>query len=373
MRKPSNPFIVTGYHSPTYFCDREKELNWLLEQLENERNSVLYSWRRMGKTSLVRHLFYKLRKDKSADGIFVDLLGTVNLEEANKRIVQAILNRFGNLEKGIGAAVKKLIGSVGATVGFDPMNGTPQISLGMTRGQPVSSTLEAAGDFLTERNKPVVICIDEFQQVVNYREPNAEATFRTWMQDFPMLRFVFCGSHRHMMVSMFSDESRPFYRSAQIHQLDPLPAPVYARFIRSQFRKGGRNIDTEHLDRIFNWTRMQTYYVQLVCNKLYGKTGNVEEAIVSEAFSEIIQQEIPLFSSYQQLFTGFQWKLLVAIAKEEKVVNPMSQQFLTAHNLGAASSVSAALQALVKKEFIIHQDQAYTLHDTLLLRWLQDL
>jgi uncharacterized protein len=373
MRKPSNPFIVTGYHSPAYFCDREEELNWLRDQLDNERNSVLYSWRRMGKTALIWHLFYKLRKEKSADGVFVDLLGTASLDEANQRIVRAMLNRFGNLEKGLGTALKKLIGSLGATVGFDPLNGTPQITFGLTKGQPVSASLEAVGAFLADRDKPVVICIDEFQQVVNYRESNAEATFRTWMQDFPMVRFIFCGSHRHMMVSMFSEASRPFYRSAQIRQLDPLPVDVYARFIRKQFRKGNRQIDPAEIERIFNWTRRQTYYVQLVCNKLYGKTEKIDDGMISEVFSEIIQQEIPLFSSYQQLFTNLQWKLLIAIAKEEKVENPMSQHFLTAHELGAASSVSAALQTLAKKEFIVYQDRYYTLHDTLLLRWLRHL
>ncbi|MBS0000241.1 MAG: ATP-binding protein [Cyclobacteriaceae bacterium] len=373
MRKPSNPFIVTGYHSPSYFCDREEELAWLREQFLNERNSVLYSWRRMGKTALVRHFFYKLQKEKTADGVFVDLLGTVNLAEANKRTAQAILNRFGGLEKGLGTALKKLIGSIGATVGFDPLNGTPQITFGMTRGQSVSGSLEAIGEFLAERKKPVIICIDEFQQVSTYKESNAEATFRTWMQDFPMLRFIFCGSHRHMMLSIFSEESRPFYRSAQIRQLDPLLPEVYARFILSHFRKGGKRIDPPQLERIFGWTRQQTYYVQLVCNKLYGKTEKVEDDLVTEVFGEIIQQEIPLFSSYQQLFTAFQWKLMLAIAREEKVESPMSQHFLAQHGLGAASSVSAALQALVKKEFVIYQDQHYTLHDTLLLRWLQGL
>jgi len=373
MRKPTNPFIVTGYHSPDFFCDREEELTWLLEQFANERNSVLYSWRRMGKTALVRHFFYKLGKEKSADGVFVDLLGTGSLEEANKRTVQAILNRFGNLDKGFGSALKKLIGSIGATVGFDPLNGTPQVTFGMSKGSDIATSLEAIGLFLSERKTPVIICIDEFQQIVNYKEKNAEATFRTWMQDFPMIRYIFCGSHRHMMASMFSEESRPFYRSAQVRQLDPLPAQVYSSFIQSQFRKSGISIGDEQLGTIFSWTRMQTYYVQLVCNKLFAKSENITDELISEIFQEIIQQEIPVFSSYQQLLTNLQWQLLTALAREEKVENPMSQQFLSAHGLGAASSVNAALHALARKEFIVSQDGKYTLHDTLLLRWLQQL
>ena len=373
MRKPSNPFIVSGYHSPAYFCNRKEELSWLREEFTNERNTVIYSWRRMGKTALVKHFFYQLRKEKSADGIFVDLLGTSGMMEANRRIVTAILNHFGELDKGIGPALKKLIGSIGATIGFDPLSGTPQITLGMTRSHSVNTSLEAIGVFLAERKKPVIICIDEFQQVTRYPEENAEGTFRAWMQDFPMIRFIFCGSQRHMMISMFSEESRPFYRSTQMRPLDPLPEETYARFIEAHFRKAKKQIDRNHLARVFGWTRMQTYYVQLVCNKIFGRANRVDDLIMDEVFTEIIHQEIPLFSSYQQLLTSFQWKLLVAIAQAENVENPLSQNFLEPYGLGAASSVNSALHALTRKEFVIQHEGKYTLHDTLLMRWLQGL
>jgi DNA-binding MarR family transcriptional regulator len=118
---------------------------------------------------------------------------------------------------------------------------------------------------------------------------------------------------------------------------------------------------------------MQTYYVQLVCNKLFGRSDKVNDIILNEVFAEILQQEAPQFANYQLLLTSFQWKLLVALAKEENVSNPMAQQFLNTHQLGAASSVSAALRMLEKKEFIIYNDKQYTLHDTLMMRWLQGL
>src|SRR3990172_12470291 len=101
MRKPANPFILTGYHSPSYFCDRAGEMRWLEEQFANERNMVISSWRRMGKTALVRHLFGYLGEKKKAESVFVDLLGTTSLAEANRRIVSAIVGRFGELHKNI--------------------------------------------------------------------------------------------------------------------------------------------------------------------------------------------------------------------------------------------------------------------------------
>jgi AAA+ ATPase superfamily predicted ATPase len=49
-----NPFIISAYKSPEYFCDRDVETAKLKEAVENGRNVLLYSLRRMGKTGLLK-------------------------------------------------------------------------------------------------------------------------------------------------------------------------------------------------------------------------------------------------------------------------------------------------------------------------------
>ncbi len=373
MRIPYNPFLLSGYHSPDYFCDREEELNWLIAQMKNERNAVIHSWRRTGKTALLRHFLYHIEKSKQGEGLLIDLLGTTQLTDANKRIVSAVLNRFGELEKGLGPKLLKLLSTVGATFSLDPQSGTPQVGVGLISDKAIPQSLEAIGAFLQERKLPVVLIIDEFQQITTYPDGNAEAIFRSWMQSFPMIRFVFSGSHRHMMTSLFNEVARPFYRSAELRSLDPLPKGVYSTFIKSWFHKGDKKINDDSLARIFVWTNMQTYYVQLVCNKLYAKCDVVELDSVEEVFDEIIEQEAPVFSTYQSLFTSFQWRVLTSIARNEQVENPLSQDFISLYELGAPSSVNSALKALLKREFVIHTDTKYQLHDVLLMRWIQSL
>lgn len=58
MKKPQNPFLLTGYISPDYFCDREAETEKLISALCNGRNVTLVSPRRMGKTGLINRLLY---------------------------------------------------------------------------------------------------------------------------------------------------------------------------------------------------------------------------------------------------------------------------------------------------------------------------
>ena len=58
----NNPFLIVGYQGPEYFCDREKETEVILSALHNGRNITLVSPRRMGKTGLIKNVFYTLTR-----------------------------------------------------------------------------------------------------------------------------------------------------------------------------------------------------------------------------------------------------------------------------------------------------------------------
>ena len=52
--KPNNPFLISGYYSPEYFCNRERETQTITDALYNGRNLTLIAPRRMGKTGLIK-------------------------------------------------------------------------------------------------------------------------------------------------------------------------------------------------------------------------------------------------------------------------------------------------------------------------------
>ena len=57
MVKISNPFVISGYVAPQYFCDREVETETLTKLIENGNNVALISTRRLGKTGLIKNYF----------------------------------------------------------------------------------------------------------------------------------------------------------------------------------------------------------------------------------------------------------------------------------------------------------------------------
>lgn len=66
MEQLNNPFVIYGYKGAEYFCDRKKETKTIVEALENERNVVLMSPRRIGKTGLIHHVFENIQDADSA-------------------------------------------------------------------------------------------------------------------------------------------------------------------------------------------------------------------------------------------------------------------------------------------------------------------
>ena len=81
MKKLKNPFLLTGFLSKEYFCDRESEIKELKDHFINERNVVLFSWRRIGKTALLKCFLEDIVEEGGAETLYVDLLGTVMSNE----------------------------------------------------------------------------------------------------------------------------------------------------------------------------------------------------------------------------------------------------------------------------------------------------
>lgn len=96
-----------------------------------------------------------------------------------------------------------------------------------------------------------------------------------------------------------------------------------------------------------------------------------KQADPEEAISAILKEVHPLFKIFQYRFTTLQWKLLQAIAMEERVAQPHAFAFLVKYNLGAASSIERALQNLLSTKLIHRDNEAYFVLDPLLMRWLQ--
>jgi uncharacterized protein len=367
-----NPFVISGYAGPEYFCDRQEESETIMNALKNNRNLTMISIRRMGKTALIQHVFHQLTKEKEFSLFYIDLMPTTNLKEFVSAFGRTLL---WNLDSPVEKAIKKVTSAFSALqpeISFDPLTGMPTVGFQINNDRQAISSIEKIFEYVKAEGKRVILAFDEFQQITTYPEKNVEALLRSQIQFANNVSFLFSGSRKHILEAMFFSQNRPFYQSTQLLSLTPIQKDRYKTFILNKFIESGRIISQEDIGFIIEWCRNHTYYIQYICNMLY---GNEVEAVTSgylrETLQSILKEKEAVFYNYRNLLTESQYKLLKAIAKENGVDKPFASGFISVHKLGAASAVNSALTALLNKEMIFIDEGKYMVYDLFLSRWLE--
>jgi AAA+ ATPase superfamily predicted ATPase len=363
-----NPFITVGYHSEKYFCDRVAETKKLKEALLNGRNVTLISWRRMGKTGLIQHVFHKLKPVKC---VYIDILHTSSLPEFTSTFSKAIFSQLeGPLSKSINQ-LTTVFKRIKPVISFDALTGQPNFELNFQTSVEAESTLEDVFAYLKKRKDPVVIALDEFQQIASHPEKKTEALLRSYIQHLPNVQFIFSGSQKHILSDMFSHASRPFYQSTQFMFLEAIADEEYKTFIQRQFAHYKKRVNSDLMDEMLTWSMRHTFYVQVLCHRLFLRTqSEANRKILDEVQEEILAENEPYYLAYKNLLTDQQWILLTAIGKEQKVEKINKREFLQRYGL-SASSVQRALKALVERELVIEEPSGYRIYDVFLSRWIE--
>jgi AAA+ ATPase superfamily predicted ATPase len=373
--KIDNPFPTTGYYGPAFFCDREKETATLLRNLKGRQSTTLAAIRRMGKTALIKHV-QELSSNEWVP-IYTDILPTENTNDLLRYLATSIIHSF--KEKSTqGKRIWQLIKSLRPVISYDSYSGIPSLSFSL---QPEESrhTIEELFVLLEKSDKPVLFAIDEFQQILDYPETNVDAWLRKIIQELKNTVFIFSGSQQHLMSDLFTNPARPFFRSTQFLQLQKIDVKTYNDFIYSHFSSNRKKISREVIREILDWTDVHTYYVQLLCNRLYtSRSGSISSGTLYDEAEKLLKEQEYVFFGYRDMLTSQQWKVLKAVAAEGEVYSPFSMNFINKYGLGNPASVRRSIESLQGKELIFRQfdDRGvnyYGVYDLLFRRWIETI
>ena len=371
MLNMNNPFLIVGYQGPEYFCDREKETEVILSALHNGRNITLVSPRRMGKTGLIKNVFYTLQeKEKNAKCFYLDIFSTQNLREFVALLGREILGKLDSLSQSTLKTLLSFFKSCRPVITMDELSGIPSVSLDIVPSKE-EETLKEIFDYLRQSGRECYLAIDEFQQIMEYPEKGVEGLLRSYIQFLPNVHFIFSGSKKHLMEYIFFSIKRPFYQSTQKLFLDKISKEVYFSFAHSFFEKEGKELPEEIFDKVYTWVDGHTWYVQYLLNRLFAlpeKTLSPE--LLDSLMMEILQEEEYTYQTYFQLLTFNQIQLLKAIAKEGIVREVNAAAFIKKYDLKAVSNVNTSLRILIDKEFILRQPDGYIVYDRFMSIWL---
>lgn len=370
MAEEFNPFLLQGYAGADTFCDRVDELAFLREAMANQRNVTIISLRRLGKTALIRHFFASQRKFIP---VFVDLYRTADQEGMVLRIVQEALRQVGKPTSALLKEVAQAMRSLEFSLNFDALTGLPELGVSARPGARQAMALDELFRYLERQKKPVVIALDEFQQIVEYPEKNTEAVLREHVQKLRNVQFIFSGSDRRMLQAIFADGKRPFFQATEPLYLGPIPEAAYAVFIGHHFREARKRIAPDVISDGIAWCRGHTYYVQYLFNRLYSLGQRIITPVdLERTMASILKERAPEYMTLQRLLSPNQGALLTAIAKDGTVATPTAMEFVVRHRLSALSTVRQSLGVLVDKELVHHADGRYAVTDVFLGHWLAE-
>jgi len=366
-----NPFVIGKYISDDYFCDREKETEFLYKQIVNGRNVAMLSPRRMGKTGLIYHLFGQKEVAQRYHVFFTDIYATQTIEEFVYSLSSAI---YVGQRKSLKKRFWDLVKSLRLAFRTDAVTGEPELSLSLGDIKEPEKTLDEIFEYLESADKPCIVAIDEFQQIGSYKGVRAEALLRTKIQQCRQTHFIFAGSKKHLMANMFNSPAKPFYQSVISIGINPLPKDAYVKFAISKFKEYGKEVEPELVGMVYDHFDGVTWFVQVIMNELFAMTGQGETCKTAK-FDAAFQNAVDVQAvNYEQILSNLSLKqkaLVQAIAKEGTVTGITRSGFIKKYNLDSSSTVQSALRPLVNNDIVLQDGNAYRLYDYFFASWLK--
>jgi hypothetical protein len=303
----------------------------------------------LGKTVLLHHVFSLLDKNRFLP-LFIDLFATRNITHLVRKVTEVLYKRKA-LNMGV---FNRILGSLGASISFDPLTGNPQVNFSITQKSEIEKSLPEIFRLLSRSKKRVVIAFDEFQEVAGYEEEIAEAIIRTIMQEFPLITYIFSGSRKSLMKEIFADANRPFFQSTQMMELHEIDREIYAGEVCSILDKHGKVFDPDVITKILDDTYCHTGFTQMVLSRVYSEsTDRVDFELYQKVWSAILEDHKSIAREQEYLLSPLQWQTLLAIAREEYVSAPYSRGFIQKYSLSTPSALARVVRSLLDKGIII--------------------
>ncbi|MBF0106981.1 MAG: ATP-binding protein [Deltaproteobacteria bacterium] len=227
-------------------CNRVREKKRLVALIRKQGRIVIYSLRRMGKTSLVNVCSQLLKKtDPKIFGLYVDLNEVTSLGDVAGRFkshYETALNEqlpLKNVKAHLDALVSRL--KLG-------LPGGVEISLKKKpEPQPEAYIMSLFKELKTMgQHHEIVIILDEFQGIAALRD--VQAVLRREIKKLSNAAVILMGSNQRLLYKMFNDKKSPFFGFGEDMELKPIPLDEYLPYMNERFAVANLSIDGDTAD-----------------------------------------------------------------------------------------------------------------------------
>lgn len=351
------------------FCPRPALQRRLAEYVRDGQNVALVGERRMGKTSLIYATSRTLRGYRM---LYVDLLNIRTVADFCNRVATAAA-QMGAKESFLSRTVR-FLSRLRPTLSVDPDNGMPVVSVDARTAEDPRSMSDVVS--MIERfaaDEKIFVVFDEFQEVRKLDDGDQVlALLRSRIQMLEDTCFVFSGSVRSDMVSIFTDPASAFYKSALTVEVSCIPDDAFAPFLITRFSAGRRKADRAFIDKVLDFTNRTTGDVQQLCAAVWNTTD--EDAVLTGedlkiALEDVFATEGGQFEYQTANLTRYQMKALSALARMGGT-KVFSANFLSQAGMPSSATLAKALKRLVENRLVYLHHNEYRFFNPFLRAWV---
>lgn len=369
----SKPFTFGVATAGSNFTDREQETKRLVANFQSGVNTILISPRRWGKTSLVKKVCQVADSDKLRI-VYIDIFSCRNEDEFYETFATAVLKQTSSkLEEWI-EHTKIFLSRISPKIsmGVDPFNDFSISFEAKPKSESIDDILQLPEKIAKERGFRVVVCIDEFQQIAEFKDSKTfQKRIRGVWQLQENVSYCLFGSKKHLMNELFEKKSLPFYKFGDVMYLPKIGTADWTSYICERFAVTGKCISKELAEKVCLTVDNHSSYVQQLAWLLWvqtDKTANDEN--FNSAFRDLLDQNSILFQRETENLSAYQMNFLKAVVQG---VNSefSTKNILTKYNLGTSSNIAIIKRALVKYELIEVENKKVTLTDPVFGLWFK--
>lgn len=367
-----NPFVFGKAAEGAYFTDRVEDSKRLAANLTHGINTVLISPRRWGKTSLVKKVISETASE-DVMFVFVDVFQCKSEYDFFKNIANEIIKQTSTkIDEWIEMA-KNFLSNISPKFSFgsDPLNDF-SISFEWNQNPGTAESILALPEKLAvKKNKRIVVCLDEFQQIADFDDSvSFQKRLRTAWQHQQNVTYCMFGSKKHLMELIFNDKSMPFYKFGDMMFLNKIPTEDWVKYICHQFHITGKTIDEDMATMICDLTDNLSSYVQHLSWIVWYKTDKVVTSrIINDALNDILEQNKVFFQREVEQLTELQLNFLKALA--HGVTSGFSRkEVIKKYRLESSANIQSVKRSLLKKDLIYLDGTSIVLDDPLMKIWI---
>ncbi len=368
------PFIFGKIATEKNFTDREMETAYLVQNFTSLINTIIISPRRWGKSSLVNKAAkLAMEQDTKLRICHIDLFNVRNEEHfyalLAQKVIAATSTKWEEAVENTKSFFSHLVPKI--SIGTDPTN---EVSIDFdweaVKHNP-DEVLDLAEKIAKKKGLKIVICVDEFQNISEFTDPDYfQKKLRSHWQQHQNVAYCLYGSKRHMMMEVFTNSSKPFYKFGNLMFLNKIDTPYLVEFFNCRFADTGKSINEDAANLIAELVDNHPYYAQQLAQQSWLRTkGECTVEIVRAAHAALVEQLSLLFVTITETLTTQQLNYLKALIAGEKAIS--STDVMHRYQISSTTSIARSKAALIKNDILDNKAGEISFQDPIYAYWLK--